>query len=238
MKKHTFAALAAVAAVAPALAQPNDFILNGYETGVSDDFVLTEMPIAGDFYQTTFGASNASDINPQFLALAPEAEFDTYLALGDGPVTPLENPNSPSIILNNSAQFGIPGEFNGSIFFANVSLRPTAGDDLRIFLGRFTTLDFGSSITGQLLVRGLALTSQNEAGAFITLTIGGPAVFEPFTQQSYLLEIDSFETTIPGTGPDAGTEVTVNDLYIRAIPAPASAALLALPAIAATRRRR
>ena len=112
-----------------------------------------------DFYQNPLGSGNAHGINPLLYSTFPDLAFDSWVTIGlTGTANSAEGEGEVSVVegepwmaaFEGGNNLEIGGEYGGGWFALNGASNGTAGEDLRVLLGQFTT---DGVFSGQLYVQ-------------------------------------------------------------------------------------
>jgi MYXO-CTERM domain-containing protein len=245
------ASAAAVLLVAgSALAQGNQWNMRGTVNFADSPLITQSLGITTNtsFYNSPFGAANGAP-SPAIIGVVPDAQWDSYWALGAGPNTATEENSYPyagsalpltvtANLAENGAGFGEPGVGAHSVL---KEVNGVLGQVL--FLGRLTTVGAGSYLTASdgSTVFGRVGIYDGDLGlnGLAVLTLGGGSFYGPSgldglgEYQHYWLVEETQEVEI------GGVIHVVHDLYVTtAVPTPGAVALFGLAGMAATRRRR
>ncbi|MEY2774615.1 MAG: hypothetical protein RLZZ275_962, partial [Bacteroidota bacterium] len=128
------------------LTSPTDYVSAVYGSALNPLSIST----VTDFYQNSFGSDFGTSVNSSAFSLFPAVAYDSWLTIGwaPGDIPPPSNGITSIGMSSALASFAAGGNLEvassagGSWFLIpSVPLNPlgTAGDDLRVLLGQFTT---------------------------------------------------------------------------------------------------
>lgn len=128
------------------LTSPSDYVSAVYGSALNPLSIST----VTNFYQSPFGADFGTAVNSSVFSMFPSAAYDSWLTIGwaPGDIPPPSNGITSIGMSAALASFGSGGDIavasgaGGSWFLIpSTPLNPlgTAGDDLRVLLGQFTT---------------------------------------------------------------------------------------------------